>query len=79
MIRLPYGLADFHRLVTGGFLCVDRTEHIRHLEDFGDVLTFIRPRRFGKSLWLSTLGCYYDLRRAALLSDIARQRLLPPN
>ncbi|MEE8525723.1 MAG: AAA family ATPase, partial [Thermoanaerobaculia bacterium] len=61
MIKLPYGLADFHDLITEGYVYVDRTAHIRYVEDFGRNLVFIRPRRFGKSLWLNTLGCYYDL------------------
>jgi hypothetical protein len=43
---------------------VDRTAHIRDVEALGDVLVFLRPRRFGKSLWLQTLANYYDVRRA---------------
>jgi Predicted AAA-ATPase len=64
MIRFPYGLADFYRIVTEGFLYFDRTAHIRQIEKLGDALLFVRPRRFGKSLWLRTLACYYDLRLA---------------
>ena len=63
-MKLPYGLADYYDLITGGYLYVDRTSHIRFIEDFGRALVFIRPRRFGKSLWLRTLACYYDLRLA---------------
>lgn len=47
MIKLPYGIADFYRVITGGFRYVDRTAHIRHVEDLGDALLFVRPRRFG--------------------------------
>lgn len=64
MIKLPYGLTDFYDLVTQGYLYVDRTCHIRHVEDLGRALIFIRPRRFGKSLWLKTLSAYYDVRLA---------------
>ena len=62
MIKFPYGIADFRRIRREGRVYVDRTAHIRDVEDLGDVLVFLRPRRFGKSLWLSTLATYYDLR-----------------
>ncbi|MCP4680321.1 MAG: AAA family ATPase [Deltaproteobacteria bacterium] len=63
MIQFPYGIADFRRIRRQGRVYVDRTAHIRDLEMLGDVLVFLRPRRFGKSLWLQTLASYYDLRR----------------
>ena len=64
MLSFPYGIADFHRIRREGFVYVDRTHHIRRLELLGSSLVFLRPRRFGKSLWLQTLANYYDLRRA---------------
>jgi len=64
MLELPYGVADFHRIRTRGMVYVDRTAHIRDVEALGDVLVFLRPRHFGKSLWLQTLANYYDVRRA---------------
>ncbi len=63
MIRFPYGIADFYRIRAEGRFYVDRTAHISDVELLGDVLVFLRPRRFGKSLWLRTLANYYDLRR----------------
>jgi len=64
MIEFPYGIADFRRIRRQRRIYVDRTDHIRALEMLGDILVFLRPRRFGKSLWLQTLANYYDLRRA---------------
>ncbi len=64
MLALPYGNADFRRLIKTGQVYVDRTAHIRDLEALGEPLLFIRPRRFGKSLWLRTLAAYYDVRTA---------------
>lgn len=61
-MKLPYGLADFRRLITEGYVYVDRTRFIPVLEMAGSALLFVRPRRFGKSLWLQTLRAYYDLR-----------------
>ncbi len=63
MIQFPYGIADFRRIRKQGRVYVDRTSYIRDVEMLGDVLVFLRPRRFGKSLWLQTLASYYDLRR----------------
>ncbi len=65
MIKFPYGIADFYKLITKDYLYVDRTASIRQVEDVGINLLFLRPRRFGKSLWLSVLENYYDVNKAA--------------
>ncbi len=70
MIRFPYGIADFRRIRREGMVYVDRTAHIRDLETLGSILVFLRPRRFGKSLWLQTLATYYDLRYADAFDEI---------
>ena len=61
MIQFPYGISDFQRIRAQGMLYFDRTAHIPAIEAAGDQLVFLRPRRFGKSLLLSTLANYYDL------------------
>jgi hypothetical protein len=63
-MRFPYGLADFRKIREEGYFYVDRTDRIALIEEVGHQLLFLRPRRFGKSLWLSTLENYYDLARA---------------
>ena len=57
--EIPYGRADFKGIRLDGDLYVDKTQFIRPLERQRYVL-FIRPRRFGKTCWLSMLECYYD-------------------
>ena len=57
--RIPYGRADFRGIRLDGSLYVDKTAFIRPLERHNYVL-FIRPRRFGKTCWLSTAQSYYD-------------------
>jgi len=64
IMRFPYGIADFPTIILEGYFYVDRTDRIRWMEEAGRQLLFLRPRRFGKSLWLSTLENYYDLARA---------------
>ncbi|MFH0731016.1 MAG: AAA family ATPase [Pseudomonadota bacterium] len=60
-MKFPYGIFDFKEIVTQNYFYCDRTHFIRTLEDTGNYLLFIRPRRFGKSLLLSTLAHYYDV------------------
>ncbi len=63
-MKFPYGISDFYQIITEDYLYLDRTDRIRFIEDNGKQLLFLRPRRFGKSLWLSTLANYYDLAKA---------------
>ena len=61
--RIPYGEADFKRIRINGWLYVDKTRFVHALEEERYAF-FIRPRRFGKSCWLSLLDNYYDRTRA---------------
>ena len=74
-MKFPYGVTDFYRIRARGQVYVDRTDRIPVVEEFEDALLFLRPRRFGKSLWLSVLANYYDLRTAEehemLFGDLA--------
>ena len=62
--RIPYGIADYGRLRRENAYYVDKTHYIPRLEAAPFYLFAIRPRRFGKSLWLSVLQHYYDVNRA---------------
>lgn len=64
MMKIPYAVRDFEKLITEGFQYLDRTDRIPLMEELGYELLFLRPRRFGKSLWLSTLMNYYDIDQA---------------
>jgi len=64
LLKFPYGLSDFRRIILEKQFYIDRTGLIPALEQAGEQLLFLRPRRFGKSLWLSTIENYYDLARA---------------
>ena len=57
--RIPYGIADFRRIRLDGELYVDKTPFLRDLEEIRYAV-LIRPRRMGKSCWLSLLEHYYD-------------------
>jgi len=63
-MKFPYAINDFGKLITHDYFYQDRTDRIPVLEEAGEQLIFIRPRRFGKSLLLSMLEHYYDVNRA---------------
>ena len=62
MKKLPYAIANFLTIREENYLYIDRTSYIRTLENMSaKSFLFVRPRRFGKSLWLNVLSRYYDL------------------
>jgi hypothetical protein len=62
MKKIPYGMSNFRAMREEGYLYVDKTMYIEKIENLNSkYLFFIRPRRFGKSLFLSTLENYYDI------------------
>ena len=68
-ITIPYAVADFIDLRERGFYYVDKTDYIPKLEDY-NAPVFLRPRRFGKSLLVSTLACYYDRTKAHRFEEL---------
>ena len=71
MLKLPYGTSSFEKLAYEAYYFVDRTDYIRQLEQLAEpYLFFLRPRRFGKTLFVSMLQCYYGLEYAAHFPDL---------
>ena len=65
MKKLPYGISNYEELVEDGYYYVDKTMYIEKLEDLAEKrILFLRPRKFGKTLFTSTLENYYDLKKA---------------
>lgn len=61
--RLPYGVADYTWIKSQNRYCADKTMFIPKMEEAGDFLYLIRPRRFGKSVFLTMLQAYYDIEK----------------
>jgi len=60
--KLPYGQSDFVKIMGKNYVYVDKTRYIELLENENNTYQFLlRPRRFGKSLFLSVLDHYYNL------------------
>ena len=62
--RMPYGISNFKQVRREGLYFVDKSEYIQKLEYTDHFLFLIRPRRFGKSIFLNMLRAYYDLNEA---------------
>ena len=58
--QIPYGVSDFRSVIEQDLYYVDKSMYIEELEKQSRTLIFIRPRRFGKSLFLNMLRLYYD-------------------
>jgi hypothetical protein len=60
--RLPYGNSDFRDIILQNYAYIDKTRFIKQLEkEANRNHFFIRPRKFGKSLFFRMLNCYYNL------------------
>ena len=65
MKKLPYGISDYERIKENDYYYIDKTMYIEKLENLAEpYIMFLRPRKFGKTLFTSTLENYYDLRKA---------------
>lgn len=62
-VKYPIGVQNFERLRHDGYLYVDKTSYIRTLVETGSIYFLSRPRRFGKSLLLSTLQAFFEGKR----------------
>lgn len=60
MYKIPYGISNFEKIRDEGFIYVDKTHYLYKLESLAHII-HLRPRRFGKSLFLSMLEAYYDV------------------
>ena len=62
-LRYPVGMQTFSNIIEEGYVYVDKTGYIKPLLNQGKFIFLSRPRRFGKSLLLSTLKAYFEGRR----------------
>lgn len=69
-LKLPVGIEDFEEIHKAGFYYVDKTRLIEQLlEQWGKANLFTRPRRFGKTLNMSMLKCFFEIGTDASLFD----------
>ena len=64
MKKLPYGISDYERIMENDYYYVDKTKYIETLENVSaPYIMFLRPRKFGKTLFTSVLENYYDVKK----------------
>ncbi len=60
-LKMPYGISNYEELITENYYYVDKTKYIEKLENLPEKrIMFLRPRKFGKTLFTSVLENYYD-------------------
>ncbi len=74
MMKYPIGIQSFERIIKEGYVYVDKTELIYKLIKGGSIYFLSRPRRFGKSLLMSTIENYFHGRKE-LFSGLAMEAL----
>ena len=73
-MKYPIGIQNFEKIRREGYVYVDKTEMIYRLVNEGSYYFLSRPRRFGKSLLISTLEAYLSGNKE-LFKDLAIERL----
>ena len=74
MMKYPIGVQTFEKLIEGGYVYVDKTALVHKLVTTGTIYFLCRPRRFGKSLLLSTIKAYF-LGKKELFKGLAMENL----
>ena len=77
--KLPIGIQDFEKLRESGYLYVDKTQYLVDIIDRGSVFFFSRPRRFGKSLTISTFDALFSGKKELFAGLYAEEFLNRPD
>ena len=70
-LKMPYGISNYEKIVNNGYYYVDKTMYIEKLENLAETsIMFLRPRKFGKTLFTSVLENYYDKNKADKFNEL---------
>ena len=80
MRQLPKGISNYEDIVRENRIYVDKTMYIEKLEKLSDkTIMFLRPRKFGKTLFTSTLECYYDKNKQDKFNELFQNTYIGKN
>ena len=80
MRQLPKGISNYEDIVRENRIYVDKTMYIEKLEKLSDkTIMFLRPRKFGKTLFTSTLECYYDINKQDRFNELFQNTYIGKN
>ncbi|KLO23592.1 9-O-acetyl-N-acetylneuraminate esterase, partial [Marinitoga sp. 1197] len=78
--KIPYGEQNFERVIMQNYYYIDRTKYIEKLESLNEKnIVFLRPRKFGKTLFLDTLSKYYDINYAEKFEELFKNLYIGKN
>ena len=78
-LKLPTGIPTFEKIRKGGYVYVDKTQYLVNLIDTGEIYFLARPRRFGKSLTVSTFEALFSGRKDLFKGLYAEEFLNRPD
>ena len=80
MKKLPYGVSDYEKLIEKNYYYVDKTEYIEKLENLAETnIMFLRPRKFGKTLFTSMIENYYDVNKKDKFQELFKETYIGKN
>ncbi|MBQ8379820.1 MAG: AAA family ATPase [Clostridia bacterium] len=80
MKKIPNGVSDFEKIINQNYYYVDKTEYIEKLEEYTNTnIMFLRPRKFGKTLFTSTLEYYYDIKTSDKFEELFGETYIGKN
>ena len=80
MKKLPYGISNYEELIQDNYYYVDKTEYIEKLENLAEKrIMFLRPRKFGKTLFTSVLENYYDIKKKEKFEELFKETYIGKN
>ena len=79
-LKMPYGISNYEKIVNNGYYYVDKTMYIEKLENLPEKsIMFLRPRKFGKTLFTSVLENYYDKNKADKFENLYGDKYIGKN
>ena len=79
-LKMPYGISNYEKIVNDGYYYVDKTRYIEKLENLPETsIIFLRPRKFGKTLFTSVIENYYDKNRVEKFDKLFGNRYIGKN
>ena len=80
MRKLPNGTSSYEKIIRENRIYVDKTMYIEKIENLSDSsIMFLRPRKFGKTLFTSTLECYYDILKEDKFGELFKDTYIGKN
>ena len=78
--KMPYGISNYEKIVNDGYYYVDKTMYIEKLENLPETsIMFLRPRKFGKTLFTSVLEYYYDKNKEEKFENLYKDTYIGKN